>query len=219
VYIPWHRFHCLVWLFFFIDLPWILCFSFLRLLSVKYFLYWEWLLAKVHENWWAFDYSQNHRAVKVGKCTKIVLFITPCMVIALNHIPYVTPTFLLKTSRDGDSTTSPGSLFRYLSTHSEKKFFLKSNLNFPWCNLRPLPLVLLLLYGRRSFHLPCHSLLSGSYCVNSPRNVCNSCPMVPDLNFEIAVISLSVMVEVFCLDSGRYFYPQKISFHCTYSCS
>ncbi|EOB03656.1 hypothetical protein Anapl_02449, partial [Anas platyrhynchos] len=35
---------------------------------------------------------------------------------------------LLKTSRDGDSTTSLGSLFQCLATLSVKKFFLTSNL-------------------------------------------------------------------------------------------
>jgi len=48
----------------------------------------------------------------------------------------------LNTSRDGDSTTSLGSLFQCLTTLSVKKCFLMSNLNLPWCNLRPFPLVL-----------------------------------------------------------------------------
>ncbi|KAK4829606.1 hypothetical protein QYF61_005706, partial [Mycteria americana] len=43
---------------------------------------------------------------------------------------------------DGDSTTSLGSLFQCLITLSGKKFFLISNLNLPWRNLRPFPLVL-----------------------------------------------------------------------------
>jgi len=43
-----------------------------------------------------------------------------------------------------DSTTSLSSLFRCLTTHSVKKFFLTSTLNVPWRNLRPLPLLLLL---------------------------------------------------------------------------
>ena len=45
----------------------------------------------------------------------------------------------LNTSRDGDSL---GSLFQCLTTLSVKKFFLISNLNLPWQNLRPLPLIL-----------------------------------------------------------------------------
>ncbi|KAK4819628.1 hypothetical protein QYF61_008848 [Mycteria americana] len=49
---------------------------------------------------------------------------------------------LLNTSRDGDSTTSLGSLFQCLITLSVKKNFLISSLNLPWCNLRPFPLVL-----------------------------------------------------------------------------
>ena len=53
-----------------------------------------------------------------------------------------TSTHFLNTSRDGDSTTFLGSLFQCLTTLSVKKFFLISNLNLPWCNLRPLPLIL-----------------------------------------------------------------------------
>ncbi|KAK4829616.1 LOW QUALITY PROTEIN: hypothetical protein QYF61_005743 [Mycteria americana] len=49
---------------------------------------------------------------------------------------------LLNTSRDGDSTTSLGSLFQCLTTLLVKTFFLTSNLNLPWRNLRPFPLVL-----------------------------------------------------------------------------
>ena len=53
--------------------------------------------------------------------------------------------WLLNTSRDGDSTTALGSPFQCLTTHSVKKYFLISSLNLPWCNLRPLPLVLSLI--------------------------------------------------------------------------
>ncbi|XP_072708486.1 COP9 signalosome complex subunit 5 isoform X2 [Ciconia boyciana] len=42
----------------------------------------------------------------------------------------------------GDSTTFLGSLFQCLTTLPVKKFFLISNLNLPWHNLRPFPLVL-----------------------------------------------------------------------------
>jgi len=45
------------------------------------------------------------------------------------------------TSRDHDSTTSLASLFQCLNTLPIKKFFLISNLNLPWHNLRPLSLV------------------------------------------------------------------------------
>ena len=64
----------------------------------------------------------------------------PCL---LNHIPKChIYKFFLKTSRDGDSTTSLGSLFQCLATLSVNKFLLISYLNLPWRNLRPLPLVL-----------------------------------------------------------------------------
>ena len=48
----------------------------------------------------------------------------------------------LNTSRIGDSTTSLGSPFQCLTTLSEKKYFLTSSLNLPWCSLKPFPLVL-----------------------------------------------------------------------------
>jgi len=52
-----------------------------------------------------------------------------------------TSTHFLNTSRHGDSSTSLGSLLQSLTT-PEKTFFLKSNLNLPWHNLRPLSHVL-----------------------------------------------------------------------------
>ena len=75
--------------------------------------------------------SQNHRLEKTSK------------IIKSNHHPNTTmPTkpkvsrsassaSFLNTSRDGDSTTSLGSLFQCLATVSVKKFFLISNLNSP----------------------------------------------------------------------------------------
>ena len=53
-----------------------------------------------------------------------------------------TSRWFLNTFRDGDSTTYLGSLFQCLTTLSVKKFFLISNLNLPWLNLRPFHLVL-----------------------------------------------------------------------------
>ena len=47
-----------------------------------------------------------------------------------------------KYLRDGDSTTSLGSLFQCLTNLLVKKFFLIPNVNLPWGNLRPFPLVL-----------------------------------------------------------------------------
>ncbi|KAK4813127.1 hypothetical protein QYF61_011338 [Mycteria americana] len=45
-----------------------------------------------------------------------------------------------KVLRDGDSTTSLGSLVQCLTALSVKKSFLISSLNLPWRNLRPFPL-------------------------------------------------------------------------------
>ena len=71
---------------------------------------------------------------------------SPC---PLNMSLHTTSTHFLNASKDSDSTTSKDSLFQYLTTLSEKKFFLISNLNLPWHNLKPFPLVLSLLPGRR----------------------------------------------------------------------
>jgi len=45
---------------------------------------------------------------------------------------------LLNASRDGDSTTSLGSLFQCITTLLEKKSFLTPNLNLPWLNFQEL---------------------------------------------------------------------------------
>ena len=52
-----------------------------------------------------------------------------------------TPPHFLSTSRNGDSTTSLGSLCQCTTTLREK-FFLTSKLNLPCHNLRPFPLIL-----------------------------------------------------------------------------
>ncbi|KAK4832719.1 LOW QUALITY PROTEIN: hypothetical protein QYF61_025208, partial [Mycteria americana] len=69
---------------------------------------------------------------------------------------------VLNTCRDGDSTTSLGSLFQCLTTLSLNKFFLISNLNLPWCNLRPFPLVLSLVTWEKRPTPPRYTLLSES---------------------------------------------------------
>lgn len=63
--------------------------------------------------------------------------------------------------KDSYSITSLCSLFQSLTTHSVKKFFLVSNLNFPWCNLRPCPLPLSLLAWEKTPSPYCN-LLSNS---------------------------------------------------------
>jgi len=52
----------------------------------------------------------------------------PIPTMLTNPIPEHTSPHLLGTSRDGDSTISPGSLCQCLTTLSEKKLFLISNL-------------------------------------------------------------------------------------------
>jgi len=65
----------------------------------------------------------------------------------------------LNTSRDGDLTASLGSLCQCITTLSEVNFFLISNLNLPWHNLRTFSLVLSLLPGRRAnYHVATASL-------------------------------------------------------------
>ncbi|EMP34023.1 Methylmalonyl-CoA mutase, partial [Chelonia mydas] len=56
--------------------------------------------------------------------------------------PRALSSLTLKTSKEGDSTTSLGNAFQCFTTLLVKKFFLISNLNLPHCNLRPLLLVL-----------------------------------------------------------------------------
>ena len=53
-----------------------------------------------------------------------------------------TSTCVLNISGDGDSTTSLGRMFQCLTTLSQNKFILISNLNLSWCNFRPYPLFL-----------------------------------------------------------------------------
>lgn len=56
----------------------------------------------------------------------------------------------LKTSRNGDSTTSLGCLFQCLITPSGKKFFLMSQPKPPLAQLRPYPPVLPLVPREKS---------------------------------------------------------------------
>ena len=64
------------------------------------------------------------------------------------------------SSRDSDSITSLCSLCQCITTLSQNKLFLTSNLNLPQCNLRPSPLVLS--PGRRGQPPPHYNLPSGS---------------------------------------------------------
>ena len=51
------------------------------------------------------------------------------------HIPQCHIPRALYTSRDGAPTT-PGAAVQYLTTLSEKRFFLTSNLNLLWHNVK-----------------------------------------------------------------------------------
>ena len=77
---------------------------------------------------------------------------TPCL---LNHniLKCHIYMFFWNTSRDRDSTTPLGSRFQCLTTLSVEKFFLISNLNLPWHNLKPLPLILSLVTWEKDTHL------------------------------------------------------------------
>jgi len=87
-----------------------------------------------------------------------------------------TSTHFLDISRDSVSTTSLGSLFQYLITLSEKKFFLISNLNLSWHNLSPFPLVLLLLSGKKKANThPTTALIKG---VGESSNVAPEPPLL-----------------------------------------
>ena len=98
-----------------------------------------------------FQESQNHsiievlrleNTIKIMKSNHDLTILPNSNSPQLNHIPEHHIQTVFKHIRDGDSTTSLGSLFQCLTTLSVKKFFLISNLNLPWCNLRPFPLVL-----------------------------------------------------------------------------
>jgi len=77
------------------------------------------------------SYRNSHRIIELFRLEKT------SKIIKSNRHPNTTMPaklylhFFLKTSRDGDSTTSLGSLFQCLSTLQVKKFFLISNLNLP----------------------------------------------------------------------------------------
>ena len=114
----------------------------------------EFQITFVHEQ--ACNFSHLWSKAKAAFCLNISAL---CSGYQLTH---QTSRQFLNTSRNGDSSTSLGSLFQCSSPLSEKKFFLISNLNLPWCNLRPLPLVLSLLPGRKGQPPPHSKLLSRS---------------------------------------------------------
>ncbi|KAK4813638.1 hypothetical protein QYF61_014398 [Mycteria americana] len=86
------------------------------------------------------DFGVRSWKRSLGSSSPTVNPTPPCLLNHVLKVPHL-HTFL-NSSRDGDSTTSLGSLFQCLITLSVKKFFQIANLNLPWCNLRPFPLVL-----------------------------------------------------------------------------
>lgn len=60
-----------------------------------------------------------------------------------------TSACLLSTCRDGDFITSLGTLFQCLTGFLMENFFLISNLNGPWYNLRPFSLSYHSLLGKK----------------------------------------------------------------------
>jgi len=83
-------------------------------------------------------------SLRLEKTSKIIKSnchpITPMPAKPRPKVPHL--HVFLNPSRDGDSTTALGSLVQCLTTLAVKRLFLISNLNLPWWNLRPSPLVL-----------------------------------------------------------------------------
>ena len=89
--------------------------------------------------------KQNHRiteSARLEKTSKIIQSNCPHISGTSYKAKSLSTNYkhFLKSSRVSDSTTSLGSPFQCVST--PLKLFLTSNLNLPWCNLRPFPLVL-----------------------------------------------------------------------------
>uniref|UniRef100_A0A669QRK1 DLEC1 cilia and flagella associated protein n=1 Tax=Phasianus colchicus TaxID=9054 RepID=A0A669QRK1_PHACC len=73
-----------------------------------------------------------------------------------------TSPWFLNTSRNGDHHL-PGQLCQCITSFSNKKMFLISNLNLPWCNFRPSPLILSLIHLLTSFPQDISHLLSSTF--------------------------------------------------------
>ena len=80
----------------------------------------------------------------------------------LNHVRKHPHPHVWNASRDGDSTTSLGSLFRCLTTVLIKKFFLIPSLNLCLHNLRPFLSSYQFSLERRDWQPSCYNLLWGS---------------------------------------------------------
>jgi len=107
--------------------------------------------------------SVFHKTIEYLRLEKTLEFLqpnsNPSPPRPLSHIPQCYISMLLEHLHRWWLHHSLDSLFQHIATPMEKKCFVISNLNLPWHNLRPFPLVLLLLPGSRSQPPPCHSFL------------------------------------------------------------
>jgi len=90
-----------------------------------------------------FTESQNHRMVEVGR--DLCGSSSPTPLPKQGHLQQAAQDriqVVVNISREGDSTTSLGSLFQSSVTLRVKKFFLMFRWNFLCFSLCPLPLVL-----------------------------------------------------------------------------
>ena len=87
--------------------------------------------------------SQNHRMFRVGRDLCGSSSPSPCQSrVTQSRLHRTASRQVLNISREGDSTTSLGSLFKGSVTLRGKKFFLMFRRNFLCLSLCPLPLVL-----------------------------------------------------------------------------
>jgi len=87
--------------------------------------------------------SQNHRMFRVGR--DLCGSYSPTLLLKQDHLQQAAWDLVqvgLSISREGDSTTSLGSLFQCSATLQIKKFFLMFSWNFLCFSLCPLPIVL-----------------------------------------------------------------------------
>ena len=100
--------------------------------------------------------DENVESLRLEKTTKIIQFncqiITTVLTEPCLSVPHLSSSWKAP-GMVGDSTTSLDGLFQHTTTLSEKNFFLISNLNLSWCNLRPLLLVLSVVTWKRGWCL------------------------------------------------------------------
>ena len=95
---------------------------------------------------------QVHRIIespRLEKTCKIIQSNLPANISPLNHAPQ----YNVSRAPPGTVTPPPPWAACFITTLLEKKFFLMSNLNLPQCNLRPFPLVLLLVTWEKELTL------------------------------------------------------------------